>query len=1028
MMKGFDKVSNAAANSGLLKAAKKAKQIESGDAGDDSGSPIDGKTENQKTGGTSPIDNKDQAPTSLDEPENAKGKASGTGGAKIKIPPKIKLAIAGGIFSVLGHVLIIVLVISIIYSVADVMKEVWDGILSFFTKDQVELESEYYDELRKVQKKKYDKEGVCIDVNLITAALIVDTTFEPDPNDPDEDPLDYNDPEADTETNSKKGALDYKRMKKQVEFLASMQIKHKKYGNDSRLTSGGGHCKPYTDEEASVELVDDSNKSFYRPLTTNAKDSSDPELVSQNDEGWFLSFFLKKADEEKNYEYNLYQPLAEYKCMPEGDPNCKYKEVCDDDPPENEAELSIGDPNNIMNTMKDGVFYWNLVHQFIEYYYDDYLPTDNEEAREKKINDIAESIFLLYKSMGPSHQCEEFEEEDDDDDTDCSYNVGLDSQELSNVYVRLLSCNDEGGGKDLGEPLVPLEEYVAGVVRVEDEGGPEEALKVQAVAARSYVLGRAKSEGKIIQEDGKTILLVRNCTEWQCYCSLTEGCWMKSRTIHSGVFPGTGKPAYVRYPLVSGNKYEQAARATRGQVLVDASGNIITTGYNSTRQNEWNAAANAGKNYETILMDTYSNAAKITSNCKSGGVSGDGTKCGIFTQHTCENYRIMDNRLKYWCRGSDGLQHCYNPGTAEGLWYKWWPAPTCTWYIWGRAMQTLIEDAGYSDAEAYDLMANKASLNSNAGGWYIRNANREIFDASSDWNDARPGAIIVFRHNKDEYSEMAGGHVAFVESVDKDENGNVISIHCTQGNWQSGTEFGKYCDEETWYYNSPYVVNEFDGFIFMIDESDLCDGANEGDWLYTPTDADDSPRPLIVMLQGNGHVTNGISGDGGKNLFDRYKSGDGKLGAYIYIPQMHSAPYDNEDIKSRILKVVSDPKNNIDTNKISLWGYSQGAVSVPILLSMMPNYFSSAVIMAGYSSDTTPFGNLPTYCFTGTTDTYKDSHSKTVKLCSSLPNGHLKIFEGKGHENLVENSLNVTDIDEGYSSIISWALSKSKQN
>ena len=44
-----------------------------------------------------------------------------------------------------------------------------------------------------------------------------------------------------------------------------------------------------------------------------------------------------------------------------------------------------------MNTMEEGVFYWNLVHQFIEDYYEEYLP-EEEEARDRKIHEIAETI------------------------------------------------------------------------------------------------------------------------------------------------------------------------------------------------------------------------------------------------------------------------------------------------------------------------------------------------------------------------------------------------------------------------------------------------------------------------------------------------------------------------------------------------------------------------------------------------------------------------------------------------------------
>ena len=474
---------NPARNLNLINAARRAKKAQAEGSDGEGNTSLDGKADNSNKQASTPMDDKQQATTSLDNPESEQGKGSAQGEAKIKIPPKAKIAIAGGALSILGHVLIIVLVISIIYSVADVMKEAWDGLVSFFTKDQAELEEEYYLKLRDVQRKRYQKEHVCIDVNLITAALTVDTTFEPDPNEANKEVLPEDNEEADTETGSKKGALDYKRMKKQIELLANMQIKHVVYGWDNSLdvVTDGHYCKPSGSEE-SEEVVDDENKGRFSRLGHTAKTSTDPEIVSQNDEGGFLSFFLFKADKEKNYEYRLHQPVAVSKCMPEGSANCTYQDVCSVDLAEDEAVLSIGDPDNPLNTMEEGVFYWNLVHQFIKDYYSEYLPED-EEARDKKIHSIAESIFLLYKSMGPSHECTMYDKEDDDDGGSSTRRNWTDSELCPDgIMVK---------GKDGTITTHYLEEYVAGVVAAENawhQGDNIESMKAQAIAARSYAL------------------------------------------------------------------------------------------------------------------------------------------------------------------------------------------------------------------------------------------------------------------------------------------------------------------------------------------------------------------------------------------------------------------------------------------------------------------------------------------------------------------------------------------------------------
>ena len=76
----------------------------------------------------------------------------------------------------------------------------------------------------------------------------------------------------------------------------------------------------------------------------------------------------------------------------------------------------------------------------------------------------------------------------------CSYNVN--GQTVSNIKVRLLNC--EGNTPVAGEDLIDFETYITGVVYQENSNGGYEALKAQAIAARSYALTRPKQMGNAV--------------------------------------------------------------------------------------------------------------------------------------------------------------------------------------------------------------------------------------------------------------------------------------------------------------------------------------------------------------------------------------------------------------------------------------------------------------------------------------------------------------------------------------------------
>lgn len=236
----------------------------------------------------------------------------------------------------------------------------------------------------------------------------------------------------------------------------------------------------------------------------------------------------------------------------------------------------------------------------------------------------------------------------DDDDSNssnagngvCSYRVN--NKEVSNVKVQLLNC--EGNTPVEGEELIDFETYITGVVSQENGDGDYEALKAQAVAARSYSLTRPKQMGeaagiKLEQKNGQWILSLRSCTNDQAFCNPDKGCWsntcggdayekcnhkkgnskapVSQRTIHSGEDKSKN---WSRAAISENSKVRQAVKETEGEVLLDKNGKIVVTDFNDSNQQKWNRLAKEGKDYYEILMSDYGSkhATDLKASCSSG--------------------------------------------------------------------------------------------------------------------------------------------------------------------------------------------------------------------------------------------------------------------------------------------------------------------------------------------------------------------------------------------------------------------------
>ena len=212
----------------------------------------------------------------------------------------------------------------------------------------------------------------------------------------------------------------------------------------------------------------------------------------------------------------------------------------------------------------------------------------------------------------------------------CTYDVN--GEAVSGLKVRLMQAGSVGSlghcGGTYGEPmegeeLVDFEKYVLGVAYAEIGEAPEAAFKAQLIMARTFALQRPSSMNnanglKLAQENGQWILQITNCVSDQVYCDPDKGCSKDGSSQYNMLYSGLDHSVTYKGPLPEDSQLRTWAKEVAGKVLVDSSGDLVTTSYNSSRQNSISDMANAGYDYTDILVNIYGSGVELTeANCTS---------------------------------------------------------------------------------------------------------------------------------------------------------------------------------------------------------------------------------------------------------------------------------------------------------------------------------------------------------------------------------------------------------------------------
>ena len=197
-------------------------------------------------------------------------------------------------------------------------------------------------------------------------------------------------------------------------------------------------------------------------------------------------------------------------------------------------------------------------------------------------------------------------------------------------------------------------------------------------------------------------------------------------------------------------------------------------------------------------------------------------------------------------------------------------------------------------------------------------------------------------------------------------------------------------------------------------------------YLYVPNNVkQNEKKPLVIFLHGSEERGSKLS------LLDSYgfakyiKKGQ-TYDAFVLMPQLPSGKLWSQEVDT-LMNLIRQVVNeyNIKENKISLSGFSLGAMGIPNIMEKNQNYFSCVVMIAvggDNSSYAKYFQNIPVRFYTGSNDTrlgnsyYTKSFIEAVKKVND--NVDSVIYNGYPH-NVVNKVL-----EDG--NVINWMINQSR--
>lgn len=503
---------------------------------------------------------------------------------------------------------------------------------------------------------------------------------------------------------------------------------------------------------------------------------------------WITSLF----ENEKDYEEEHYVPGTDYRKTRRRTKRLAKALVMAYE------EYQKDYKNNPNINLKD--YYSKPIGDFARLYFFD----NDDVITDDKINRIIEDIYARVDFYNAMNNIE---------------SIG----KYTKVYAY---CNGvqvvNSSGKLIG--TFPLEEYVAGVVSAEGKTSNMEALKAQAIVARTYVLAATNNcktsiantssvEGgqnftpnitdkarQAAKETENSIMLYDESIfvpEYELFCiydqkfceplkpacdkskdensdacnkynACMEQCseendLCKNSWVKGDIDTGVYYSNYLYTPLDDKNTNRHEVELRKYQSTIKNNNYCKGNGKGMSKLVSYELA-DAGLAYDAILRHFYG-AGKIEITEMKSVLSMLYDSISEVPGEISDLYqRALDyNRI--------GIGYIGDASVNLGLIYKIDASNLgqCVWYARSRALE-LIYYSNMSDAEKYIAYEAIASTNGHGRDWYS-NPSGSIFEKSTNYAEPRPGAIVSWSggdgHNY--------GHVAIIESVDMENRTVVMS-------------------------------------------------------------------------------------------------------------------------------------------------------------------------------------------------------------------------------------------------------------
>lgn len=339
---------------------------------------------------------------------------------------------------------------------------------------------------------------------------------------------------------------------------------------------------------------------------------------------------------------------------------------------------------------------------------------------------------------------------------------------LSGIYEECESITVDG-------QAYSLDDYIAGVVSAEAATTNLEALKAQAVAARTYAIYNSnycsepvenstrfqafKSEaselatqasketaGQVLTYEGKLF-----SSQYDSFCYGDKDC------PDAVCDNGTCSVTYTKLP--SEEKHTISIPSSYSSRFLSGQGH----GRGMSQLMSYYLADEKGYTYDEILEYFYSKGVTISTLTESE--SSEGFLNGEYATYPIRNAKPTAND-KYF---NDPYLGNSNRGQ-------------CVWYTRGRAME-IIATADGIDEEKRDLAFEAVRGTRGNGKDWWNNPGLKDFNSSSDYTKPKTGSIIVWKWTYNNSSGNNYGHVAIIEEINESEQ----TITITEGWTNTGS-------------------------------------------------------------------------------------------------------------------------------------------------------------------------------------------------------------------------------------------------